>query len=313
MPVELLLIIIRGEMASKKEIICNVCGYDHHLVVFESSNYNKRKKKKYFITDNNITPPSKIVRCIRCGHIFVPHGDGADRIISNYEKMIDEKYVGEEKGRRVTARCIIKKLSRFKKYGNHLLDVGCSIGFFLDEAKEKGWKVFGVEPSEWASHYATEQLNLKVYNTTLENAKLQDNYFNVVVMLDTIEHLLNPGNVLIEIKRILKPNGILYINTPDVESAASRILRAKWWGINRYHLHYFSKKTLSKLLTSVGFRDMKYSTYIRTFTLKYWIERCKNYNRFLYNMLLFISKISNSENKLIQVNLRDQIEVFARK
>lgn len=301
------------------EVRCELCGCNHQEVVYRTGrgDYDNMAQQSYLITEQNPITPSRIVKCAKCGLIFaLPKESEQNRLLSFYIEMVDDRYVEEEVGRMATARHTIKKLNRFRKYGSRLLDVGCCTGFLLDEAKKAGWEVYGVEPSKWAADYAKEKFHLDIYNTTLEKAKFDSKYFDVVIMQDTIEHLLNPKEVLIEIGRILKPTGILYINTPDIESLASHILKIRWWGINQFTFYYFSKDTLNKLLESVGFKSISWSLYTRTFSLKYLTQRFKNYNRPIYRLLMFlfdVGRCAKLESRLFRINLGDEIEVFACK
>lgn len=294
-----------------KKIECDICGSTDHEIIYSSKKISR--DRSYFVTEENLSPPSRIARCDNCGFIFAISHDDPDVFFNAYIKMVDEKYVEEELGRRLSARSILKKLDKFKKQGNKLLDIGCCTGFLLDEAKNAGWDTFGVELSTWASRYAAEKFNLKIYNTPLENAGFPNEYFDVVIMQDTIEHLHHPRQMLLEINRILKTNGILYINTPDIESLTSRILKAKWWGINQFHLYYFSKKSLGGILSLSGFVVLKYGAYARIFTLGYWSERFKNYNGVIYGILKLVTRIKIFKKSFLKVNLRDQVEVFAMK
>jgi 2-polyprenyl-3-methyl-5-hydroxy-6-metoxy-1,4-benzoquinol methylase len=296
-----------------KKIFCNLCGSDHHVVVYRSAQQKKANDPGYKITDEQVSCPDKILRCVTCGLVFVPEGDDANKLIDSYKAMVDPEYLQEEAGRRKTARTVLKKLKLYQNQGKSLLDVGCSTGFFLDEAKNSGWDVQGVEVSTWAAAYAKEKLDLNVFNGTLKQADFPANSFDVVVMHDTIEHIADPKHLLVEIRRVLKPTGIIYINTPNIESLVSRILRAKWWGINRYHLFYFSKKTLKKLLDATGFKTVRWGLYARSFTLRYWMKRGKTYNKFLYSLIKMLARIGGLEKKFVTVNFCDQIEVFARK
>ena len=297
-----------------REVKCNLCGSSRNVVVYEAAmGQEGGRQRPYCVTRGDVSPPGKIVRCSNCGLIFAPPREDFQTLLSDYREMVDETYVREEVGRRKAACTVIKKLNKFRRYGSRLLDVGCCTGFLLDEARKMGWDVYGVEPSRWAARYAKEKLHLEVYNSTLKEAKLPSNSFNAVVMQDTIEHLPFPKEALIEIRRILAPNGILYINTPDIASLASRLLKAKWWGINQFHLYYFSKKTLNKLLEAAGFKSIQHASHPRVFTLRYWLERFKRYNRFIYSVLTFLTRVDNLENRLLRVNLHDQIGVLARK
>jgi SAM-dependent methyltransferase len=227
--------------------------------------------------------------------------------------MVDEKYLEEERGRRLSAIPILKMLKKLKTNGK-LLDIGCATGFLLDEAKKQGWDVYGVELSQWAVDYSKDKLGLKnVFAGTLKKANFANNYFDVVILKDTIEHLTNPKDTLIEIRRILKPAGIICVNTPNINSLLSRALRAKWWGLKHAHLYYFTPKTLYKILDLAGFVSIKSRSHARTFTLSYWLEKISSYNTELYKIFSFLKKISLINKKLVCINLGDQIEVFARK
>ncbi|MCG2711002.1 MAG: class I SAM-dependent methyltransferase, partial [Candidatus Omnitrophica bacterium] len=213
-----------------KEIKCDLCGSNHNVVIYRPLRKTESAAPEaYLITENVLIPPEKILKCVTCGLVFVPSGESAEKIIKQYKEMVDDGYIEEEQGRRKTARMVLKKLQRYQKKGKSLMDVGCSTGFFLDEAKKKGWQVRGVELSLWAAKIAREKFGIEVINSTLKQAKLTSNSFDVIVLHDTIEHVLDPREMLIEIRRILKPDGVVYINTPDIQSIVSRVLKARWW------------------------------------------------------------------------------------
>ncbi|MCX5687440.1 MAG: class I SAM-dependent methyltransferase [Candidatus Omnitrophica bacterium] len=296
-------------MFKKKE--CDICGSTDREIIYSSKKISQNSS--YFVTEENLSHPSRIARCNNCGFIFAIPSEDPNVFFNAYIKMVDEKYVEEEFGRRLSARSILRKLNRFKKSGNKLLDIGCCTGFLLDEARNMGWDTSGVELSTWASRYATEKFNLKIYNMPLEKVVFPNEYFDIIIMQDTIEHLQYPRQALLEANRILKTNGILYINTPDIVSFTSKILKAKWWGINQFHLYYFSKKSLSEILNLSGFVVLKYDAYARIFTLNYWSERFRNYNSIIYRILKIVIRIKIFKKSFLRVNLRDQVEVFARK
>jgi Glycosyltransferases involved in cell wall biogenesis len=227
--------------------------------------------------------------------------------------MVDDAYVEEEEGRRLSARSILEILKKLKKRGK-LLDVGCATGFLLDEARKAGWEVSGVELSEWAVGYAKKTLHIdNIFNGLFRDAGYPDNYFDAVVMKDSIEHLADPMSTLAEIRRTLKADGIICVNTPNIDSLLGRILKAGWWGVKQSHLYYFSRKTLHAMLESAGFAPIKTKSHARTFTLKYWIDRLKGYNESMYKAFIFLIKHGFIKNGLLRVDLGDQIEVYARK
>jgi Glycosyltransferases involved in cell wall biogenesis len=227
--------------------------------------------------------------------------------------MIDKEYVDEEEGRRLSARSILEMLKKFKKRGR-LLDVGCATGFLLDEARIAGWEVSGVELSEWAVGYAKNKFHIDtIFHGVLKNARYPDNYFDAIIMKDSIEHLTDPKGALVEMRRILKSDGIICVNTPNINSLTGRILKAKWWGVKQSHLYYFSRKTLCEMLESAGFNAIKAKSHVRVFTLKYWLSRLKGYSEHVHSIFMFLIDHKLIKNRLFRVDLGDQIEVYARK
>ena len=266
----------------------------------------------YTITDNRRDMPLRIVKCTKCGLIYANPRPPVQSLISSYSNMVDTAYLEEERARRLSAQSILKQLERLKKHGR-ILDVGCAAGFLLDEARKRGWETFGVEICKWAADYAHSQLGLTgVSQAILKDAKYPPNYFDVVVLVDAIEHLTDPKGTLTEIRRILKSDGIICVNTPDISSLISKILRARWWGVKQAHLYYFTRRSLSNMLTEAGFVPVRFRTHARSFSLKYWLSKIKDYNDTLYNVGKFLIR-GNLKDKLVRINLGDQIEVYCRK
>ena len=255
----------------------------------------------------------RIVKCCKCGLIYMnPRPDPA-RIHENYTSMADDFYMQEEAGRRQSADSILKYLKKINKTGR-ILDVGCATGFLLDQARQRGWEVYGVELSAWAVDYAKNKLQLpNITQGSLKDANYPANFFDVVVLKDVIEHLTDPKETLEQIRRILKPAGIICCNTPDIDSLASKILGAKWWGIKQSHLFYFNKNNLSALFKATGFVPLKIRSHARTFTLNYWIYNLLGYKPGFGFIRSWLDKKPSWADKLLCIDLGDQVEIFARK
>ena len=94
--------------------------------------------------------------------------------------------------------------------------------FFLDEAKQQGWKVTGSDLSSWSGDYAKNNFGIHVDKGDFTQMNYPEHHFDVIVMLDVIEHLENPLEALQSVERILKPGGALYLSTPNINSGISR-------------------------------------------------------------------------------------------
>jgi len=139
------------------------------------------------------------------------------------------------------------------------LDIGCGNGSRLLKMRNLGWQVTGVELNKKAFNECINH-NLNVFNSTLENTKFEDNSFDVVYMSHLVEHLANPCEIFEIVNKILKPNGLLYIKTPNRNSLGRKIF-GKFWYANDVprHLFLFSKKSLVNVFKKLNMNLVYYS------------------------------------------------------
>ena len=129
-----------------------------------------------------------------------------------------------------------------------VLDVGSGTGVFLEHAKKRGWRVFGVELSREHTQHC-RRLGLPVVHGTFFDLSPPAEPWDFVFMGDVIEHLPDPKGVLRGIWEQLRPGGFLLISTPNIDSWAARLLQVK----PEEHLFYFTRATLSRMLQETGF------------------------------------------------------------
>ncbi|NLE76978.1 MAG: class I SAM-dependent methyltransferase [Chloroflexi bacterium] len=135
-----------------------------------------------------------------------------------------------------------------------LLDVGCGAGYLLDAGRALGWSVQGVELSPYAARQAQETLGLPVVQGDLQSAGLPPGSFDLVVMRELLEHVEEPLALLQEARRVLRPQGLLWVQVPnDLEGLRMRLFRPVWWLIPPLHLTYFTRETLAAMLERAGF------------------------------------------------------------
>ncbi len=290
---------------------CLLCGSDQFKTIYQGCMADIPTTDKYTITEASIKKPEHLLRCQQCGLTFVPQTSNQHNLEAHYIDMVDEQYLDEEISRRETSQKVLKRIQKFKKTGR-LLEVGCATGFFLDEAKKNGWDVCGIEPSKWAADYAAQTFNLKVTQSLLNNTEETNNSFDVIVMLDVIEHLTNPARELQALRQMLKNDGILYISTPNISSFTSKLLKSRWWGINQYHLFCFSKKTLSKLLKRVHIKPKKYYSHPRSFSVNYLLKR-SGLPKPIIKIFSSLTKWCHIDSLRLPINFHDQIDVIVRK
>lgn len=135
-----------------------------------------------------------------------------------------------------------------------VLDIGCGSGGYLAFLASLGWTCYGIEPGPMSRTYAQEVLGLTVHPGPLESCKFPDSFFDVVTMWHVIEHLTNPPAALREVHRVLKPDGVLLLRTPNADSWEARFFQGNWYGLDPpRHLFLFSPGTLRAVLGKAGF------------------------------------------------------------
>jgi 2-polyprenyl-3-methyl-5-hydroxy-6-metoxy-1,4-benzoquinol methylase len=183
-------------------------------------------------------------------------------------------YLAERLNKQAKYKGILEKLCRYIEAGSvdsrDILDVGCGYGFFLDSSVDFGFTPFGLEFNE----HAMAQLRRR-YAFAVERSEgsIRDAFpgrsFASVVMLDTIEHLVDPFKALADIREKLVPQGMVAISTMDSTSFTSRLLGARLEDFRRIneHLFFFDRRTLRAALERAGFDVLEVRSIGHTFEL----------------------------------------------
>jgi SAM-dependent methyltransferase len=137
------------------------------------------------------------------------------------------------------------------------LDIGCATGRLLDHVKRKGWRAKGVEICLESAEHGRLRYGLDIFAGTLEEAAFPGDSFDVVHLSHLIEHVPDPKKLLVEIGRVMKPDGHLLLTTPNVSGFQARFSGARWRSAIPDHIYLFSKRTMRDLLAELGFTIQK--------------------------------------------------------
>jgi SAM-dependent methyltransferase len=175
-----------------------------------------------------------------------PYRDSAEEFIVYYDPLLAKlESLGERPGKPWTPP-------------GRLLDVGCGPGFFLEAAKRRGWEVLGVDPSPFSAPYVAERFGLEVIPALLENAHLAEASFDAVSLVHSLEHLPDPMKKLSLVERLLRPSGVLFIETPNIECDSARLHGAEWSTLNvTEHTCLFGPASLALVVARTGFRTLE--------------------------------------------------------
>ena len=242
-----------------------------------------------------------------------------DYLKSYQEQHID--YIGGMDSVSYYLKDRLKEIEGLAGSSGRILDVGSGSGVFLAYAQSMGWDVYGTEITKWGIEHAKEKFGLNLFFGDLASAKYKDNFFDVVHINHVLEHVYNPMSLIIEIKRVLKPDGYLYIEVPQEIFPLSESLkfylsyksRSEFWHKmilkNRVkiqenlpyslHLYFFTVKSIKKFLISNKFGILN----VRT------VRRNKESDRFDYKKERIASFVYMQEYVF---DLAPNIEVIAK-
>jgi SAM-dependent methyltransferase len=210
-----------------------------------------------------------LLACRECGAVQQPALPAGAQLHELYRGGADEAYLDEEAGRRATARRLLDLIGPHVPAGR-LLDVGCGPGLLLDEARRRGYETVGLELSRSAARHATRVLGLDVREVALEAFDAPGG-FDVVVLADVLEHLDDPVAGIDRAARLLAPDGVLCVVTPDPSSLTARVAGARWWGYVAAHTCLLPRRTLRELLSASGLVISTDVPLVRTFSARRWV------------------------------------------
>jgi 2-polyprenyl-3-methyl-5-hydroxy-6-metoxy-1,4-benzoquinol methylase len=269
--------------------------------------------KDYFLTQEEFT----IVECTSCGFKFVNPRPDLDSVGKYYESP---EYISHDSSKGGLLTAIYTKIRKFthkKKYrlvnkysdpGN-ILDIGCASGELLNLFKVNNWKSYGIEPNEKARNFAKETFGLDVKSED-ELKKFPTGIFDVIMMWHVLEHVYPLNDRILDLKRLLKPGGTIFIAVPNCNSYDAKYY-GKFWAAYDVPRHFsnFVSSTMKILLEKNGFTIVKIlpmkfdSFYVSLLSEKYKYKKLKYFHGFSTGLKsnLKARKSENTYSSLIYI------------
>ncbi len=257
----------------------------------------------FAITDSNYGSTGRLYRCEGCG--FIQCSELSD-VASYYQDLEDKQYELGRKERGIQARKLLELLRPLQGSGR-LLDIGSGTGILLEQALSMGYDAEGVEPSCWAQKKSTEY-GLKVHLGTYPHPDIK-NTFDLVTLVDVIEHVPNPVELLAHVALQLDENGFGLVVTPDRGTLIPRIMGWKWWHYRIAHIGYFTRRNLLLALDRAGLEPVKIGRPSWYFSAGYLLERIYRY----LPSILRIPFPDSLDRIVVSLNLGDSIYILFKK
>ena len=182
----------------------------------------------------------------------------------------------------------------------------------MEEARRQGLEAVGVEPSRWSVQVA-QQHGLEVVEGVLPHPALEDRLFDAATLIDVIEHVPNPVDLLRHCAERLRPGGGLLVVTPDVRSLVARLMGSRWWHYRLAHIGYFDRETLARALAEAGFVLVSIARPAWFFEVSYLYARLRRYLPLPPHERLPRCLFSRLLETRVPINFADSLGVIARK
>lgn len=203
-----------------------------------------------------------IARCSKCGFLFTNPRPNDEKLGDYYQSTDYISHSETKKGlvnklylmaRRYTLRRKVRIVASAGS-GKRLLDIGCGVGAFLHEAKQKGFDVLGIEPEETARSIAKEKYGVEVLPVP-EFTQIADASRDAITLWHVLEHVEDLDLYWKNFQRILAPGGTLIIAVPNPESPDAVFYQGNWaaYDVPR-HLYHFRKDDLRFLAKKYDFQ-----------------------------------------------------------
>lgn len=221
---------------------------------------NHKKIKKVFKKKWN---SSSFYKCKKCHLIFKNPLEPVTKTVNRY----NNDYFKYELENQFNFFNLIKKtiedfgvLSMLPKQ-SAVLEIGSATGLFLKYMNENGHISTGLEICKESVDYGIKNYNVNLINKRLEECNFKENSFDFIHFSHLIEHLNDPFNFLITIKKILKHSGYIMLTTPNSSGLFAKYYQDNWRCIVDDHLFIFNKKNLRLIFKKINLKIIKEMTW----------------------------------------------------
>ena len=240
-----------SQRETAEEAACWVCG-GSRLEPWKPGNLaSPLVSEDLRISDARYGLTLPLVRCLGCGFCFSNSREVA-RLDDLYAELDDPGYEGSQESRELQMRWLVKLARQAHPGARTALDVGAASGLLVAEAGRQGLDALGVEPSCSLVSVARQQAGVEVLHGALPHRALEGRSFDLVFLVDVIEHVADPIGLLERCVERLAEGGVLLVVTPDVSSLAARALGPRWWHYRVAHVGYFDRASLDRAFARTG-------------------------------------------------------------
>lgn len=243
---------------------CPLCSAkESKLIKTETNNFysNNQEEKKFFTVYEK--DPVFLQLCQNCDFVYLDKLPKEKIFFEKVYSQVKYDYQHEFKyhGKKDIYEDIKQNLKKYCASGT-LLDIGTWCGTLLAFMAD-AYSTVGCEISEPAANYG-KSMGLDIRIGSFDSVNFAPQSFDIITIIDVLEHLPEPKNVLNKIFTLLKPGGILYIKVPNIQAQINKQSILQFWNLssegvcqNYVHINHFNHKSLTTILSYIGFEVLE--------------------------------------------------------
>jgi SAM-dependent methyltransferase len=251
-----------------------------------------------------------VVRCSQCYLKYARNRWMSEALQS--PKPVADAIMQKEEDQTDDFQDIIKTIRRYQPSGK-LLELGSLTGHFLALARDAGYEPTGIEPDPVAAGYARRQFDLNVHETVIPQLHLEDSSFDVIAMFHVMEHLTEPMETLVHLRRILTDAGVLAIEIPIMDTLVPLIMGRRHRHYCWDHTLFMSRAKALEFLQKAGFKVLHTELTGRRIRLKRLAARLGESYDSVGQFLEGAFKTLHIEERIVHLNARDNYRIYCRK
>jgi SAM-dependent methyltransferase len=251
--------------------ICAICGPSAPETELYPANFSPEDLSPGIFSARRLPDRThfRIVTCDRCGLVRSNPVADSETLTELYAESTFD-YGQEIANLRRTYGRYLARLEALGGRKESLLEVGCGNGFFLEEALDQGYRdPRGVEPSSAAIAAAGPGIGERIVCDIMRPGLFAPESFDAVCLFQVFDHLPDPGGLLDECHKVLRPGGLVLCLNHNVEAPSARLLKERSPIIDIEHTYLYSPRTLATLFRQHGFEKLEAGGVTNTYSLGY--------------------------------------------
>ena len=228
------------------------------------------------ITDDRYGVTLTLARCEDCGFVYADKDEAGD-LVELYTQLDDESYEESDDARARQMAWLLEVAMTHHPKAKTALDIGAASGLLVHQAREAGLDAVGVEPSRSLVEAAQRTHGLDLFQGVYPHPELEGRSFDLVFLVDVIEHVVDPLALLRSCEAALEPGGRAIVVTPDLSSPTAKLMGQRWWHLRLAHVGYFGSRSFHEAARRANLQVVKELRAKWFFPIGYLATRVEQY------------------------------------